>query len=280
MKHITSLENSIIKKALSLKQRKAREKEGLYLIEGLHLCKEALGAAEDIQVFFVKESVLQKAEDQDVKDIIEQSQEVGIKITLLSDNVFDKLMDTETPQGISGIVRRRLWDTESFFGADKRKGHGNLLVMDRIQDPGNAGTLIRTAEAAGYQGILVLKGTVDLFSPKVVRSASGSLFRMPVLFTESVKETVELLHSRQKRVIVATPHCDSFHFQVPLDKDVAFVIGNEAGGVSREFLDMSDSHVKIPMSEPVESLNAAVAAGILMYESVRQNFHKEAEEKK
>ena len=157
MKHITSLENSIIKKALSLKQRKAREKEGLYLIEGLHLCREALGAAEDIQVFFVKESVLQKAEDQDVKDIIEQSQEVGIKITLLSDNVFDKLMDTETPQGISGIVRRRLWDTESFFGADKRKGHGNLLVMDRIQDPGNAGTLISGRGRQGIRGYLYLR---------------------------------------------------------------------------------------------------------------------------
>ncbi|MFA5634402.1 MAG: RNA methyltransferase [Anaerovoracaceae bacterium] len=279
MKHITSPENPIIKKAMSLKQRKAREKEGLYLIEGLHLCREALGAGEDIETFFVRKSAYQKVEDRELADIIGQSQEMDIKMTLLSDNVFDKLMDTETPQGIAALVRSRKWDTESFFGADKRKGHGNLLVLDRIQDPGNAGTLIRTAEAAGYQGILILKGTVDLYSPKVVRATSGSLFRMPLLFTENTKETVELLHSRRKRVIVATPYCDSFHFQVSLDRNVAFVIGNEAGGVSREFLDMSDRQVKIPMSEPVESLNAAVAAGILMYESVRQNFHKEAEEK-
>ncbi len=279
MKQITSPENAIIKKAVSLKQRKAREKSGLYLIEGLHLCREALAAGEDIEAFFVRETAYQRAEDRELTDIIGQSREMDIKTTLLSDNVFDRLMDTETPQGIAAIVKRRLWNEESFFGADKRKGHGNLLVLDRIQDPGNAGTLIRTAEAAGYQGILVLKGTVDLYSPKVVRASSGSLFRMPLLFTEDAKETIELLHTRQKQVIVATPYCESYHFQVPLDRDVAFVIGNEAGGVSRDFLDLSDSQVKIPMNEPVESLNAAVAAGILMYESVRQNFHKEAEEK-
>jgi TrmH family RNA methyltransferase len=280
MKHIVSLENPIIKKAMKLKQRKGREREGLYLIEGLNLCREAFAAAVTIEILLIRESEYCAAENEEFRDLLEQSAKKGVKAVSVEDGVFDKLMDTETPQGIAALVQYRNWDPDSFFEADKLGGQGNILVLDRIQDPGNAGTLLRTAEAAGCQGILALRGTVDLYSPKVVRAAAGSLFRLPLLFTADAKETVELLHSRGKRVIVATPYCDSFHFQTRLDRDAAFVIGNEAGGVSTDFLEMSDSRVKIPMCHPVESLNAAVAAGILMYESLRQNIEKEAEENK
>ncbi len=280
MKHITSHENPIIKKAAGLRQRKAREKEGLYLIEGIHLCGEALGIVERIEFLFVRESQWEEKSDGELREIVRQFEEKGVKTAVASDKIFDKLADTETPQGLVAVIRRRDWDPESFFAADKRGGHGNLLVLDRIQDPGNAGTLLRTAEAAGFQGVLAVKGTTDLYSPKVVRAAAGSLFRLPILFTENAGGTAGLLHSRGKRIVAATPYCDSFHFQERLDRNVALIVGNEAGGISEAFLQAADSRVKIPMCEPVESLNAAVAAGILMYESLRQNFHKEAEEKK
>ncbi|MGI6734439.1 MAG: TrmH family RNA methyltransferase [Anaerovoracaceae bacterium] len=280
MKHIESPENPLIKKAMKLKQRKAREKEGLYLIEGLNLCREALSADVNIEVLLIRQSEHGSGGNGEYEDLLAQSAEKGLKTVGVEDGLYNKLMETETPQGIAAMVRYRTWDPDSFFAAGKRGGQGNILVLDRIQDPGNAGTLLRTAEAAGCQGVLALKGTVDLYSPKVVRAAAGSLFRLPLLFTANAKEAVRLLHSHGKRVVVATPYCDNFHFETQLDRNAAFVIGNEAGGVSTDFLEMSDCRVKIPMCEPVESLNAAVAAGILMYESLRQNFEREAEDNK
>ncbi len=278
MKQIQSTENPIIKRAMSLKQRKGREEEGAYLIEGLNLCREGLGRADDMEVLLIRESSYSQGTDKELATIIELSRKKSVKAVLLEDKIFDRLMDTQTPQGLAAIMRCRFFDEDGFFEASNAVSPGNLLVLDRIQDPGNAGTLLRTAEAAGCGGIIALKGTVDLYSPKVVRAAAGSLFRLPLLLSEDPGEMVKLLHSRGKRVVVATPYCSSYYFRVPMDGDMAFVIGNEAGGVSKTFLDMSDIRIKIPMQNPVESLNAAVAGGILMYEAFRQNFHKEAEE--
>lgn len=278
MKHIASSENTMIKKAMKLKQRKMREKEGLYFIEGLSLCREALAAAVNIDTLMIRESEYYSEKNGEYEDLLEQSSKAGIETVVVKDGLFNKLTNTETPQGIAAVAKCRYWDAGSFFAADKSGGQGNILVLDRIQDPGNAGTLLRTAEAVGCQGVLVVKGTVDLYSPKVVRAAAGSLFRLPLLFTADAQETVRLLHSRGKRVVAAIPYCENFHFQTRLDRNVAFVIGNEAGGVSADFLEMSDCQVKIPMCEPVESLNAAVAAGVIMYESLRQKIEREAEE--
>ncbi len=266
MKYIESADNPIIKKVESLKQRKYREKEGLYLIEGFNICSEALKVEADIELFLIRKSL------NDVAMIEPEIQAVAI-----SDKLFDRLMDTEASQGVAAIVRKKTRDQASFF-KEAEKAHGNLLVMDRIQDPGNAGTLLRTAEAAGFQGVIAVKGTVDLYSPKVVRSAAGTLLRIPLLFTESEEETVRLLHANGKRIVTAAPYCENNHFEARLDRNLALVIGNEGGGASDIFLDRSDCRVKIPMAGAVESLNAAVAAGILMFETVRQNFQTEVEE--
>jgi TrmH family RNA methyltransferase len=268
--------------AMSLKQRKTRDKEGLYLIEGFNICREALAAGAEFDVIFLRQSLAESEENHAYKEavdsIINTAEEMDVEVLSLEDGIFDKIMETETPQGIGALIRSKRWDDDGFFQHQREKGKGNLLVLDRIQDPGNVGTMVRTAEAAGFTGIISLKGTVDIYSPKVVRSAAGSIFRMAFLFSHSPEEAIDLLRKNKKKIVVATPYCEKYHFNLKLDKDIALVIGNEGGGVSQPFLREADCRVKIPMSETVESLNAAVAASIIMYESTRQNFHKEAEE--
>lgn len=278
MKFITSSENPVIKRAIGLKQRKVREKEGCYLIEGLHICKEALRVLEDIELILIRESLFNDGKDEDLKEIIKQLNSEKTKGVLIEDRLFDKVADTGTPQGIMAIVKRREWDKKTFINRINDTQSGNLLILDRIQDPGNAGTLIRTAEAAEFYGIIAVKGTVDIYSPKVVRSASGSILRQQLLFTEDAEETANLLSIWGKKMVVAAPHGHSYHFEHPLARNIALVIGNEAGGACKTFIEKADLLVKIPMAHDVESLNAAVAGGILMYESVRQNFHNKAEE--
>ena len=147
----------------------------------------------------------------------------------------------------------------------------NIVVLDRLQDPGNIGTIVRTAEAAGYRGIIVTAGSGDIYSPKVVRAAAGSLFRMPVLQVDDSMEAVNMLRKMNKRIVTAALDTDIYYYQTDLTENIALVIGNEGQGVSEVFMESSDIKVRIPMEGSIESLNAAVAAGILMYQSQKIN---------
>ena len=148
-------------------------------------------------------------------------------------------------------------------------GGGNFVVLDRLQDPGNIGTILRTADAAGYSLAIVLKGTADVFSSKVVRAATGSLFRMPVVFMDSVDELMEFTRAAGKKLVATCFDTDRYYYDENLKENIALIIGNEGSGISRELIECSDLKIKIPMHGNIESLNASVAAGILMYEAVR-----------
>lgn len=147
-----------------------------------------------------------------------------------------------------------------------------MIVLDRLQDPGNIGTILRTADAAGFCGAILIKGTADIFSPKIVRATAGSLFRLPVFMAESPEQAINMLRKYGKKIICTAPDCCNNYYDVDMQNDAAVIIGNEGNGVSDEFLIKSDYLVKIPMQGTIESLNAAVSAGILMYESVRQRY--------
>ena len=147
---------------------------------------------------------------------------------------------------------------------------GNVVILDRLQDPGNIGTIIRTAEAAGYKGVVVLKGTADVYSPKVIRAAAGSVFRMPVLFLESPAQAIELLKKYDKKIVSTCFDTENNYYDIELKKNIGLVIGNEGNGICRELVEDSDIRIKIPMTGTVESLNAAVAAGIIMFEAIRK----------
>ena len=147
---------------------------------------------------------------------------------------------------------------------------GNYIVLDRLQDPGNIGTILRTADAAGFELAVLVKGTADPYSPKVVRSAAGSLFRVPICFVDGPDELIGLVHENGKRLIATALEAEKAYYDCDLKEDAAIVIGNEGNGIDRELLKRADEIITIPMAGNTESLNAAVSAGILMYERIRR----------
>jgi len=273
VKEITSNANKNYKLCVQLATRKYRDKYGLYLIEGSKLIEEAMLCNVEIKVLFLRENyesdygAFGNTDGASAADGIPAADGASIlEVSVLKKNLFDVIAQTETSQGIIAIVEKRKYGAEEFF--DKCNS-GNILVLDRLQDPGNIGTLIRTADAAGYKGVICLKGTGDVFSPKVVRAAAGSLFRMPILFVDTAEEVLELVKSRGKKIVSTCFDADVDYFDVDLKTNIALLIGNEGQGLSERLITGADVKVKIPMSPSVDSLNAAVAGGILMYESLR-----------
>ena len=259
MREITSKDNKIFRHALSLKTKKYRDRYGEYLIEGPNLLKEALKEEIDVEAVFVRPEMTDEE-----AGIIEEGPELDRKTFILSNRLFDELKDTETSQGIVTVVRKRQ------DPSPKGRPGGNYVVLDRLQDPGNIGTILRTADAAGFDLAVFMKGTADPFSPKVVRSATGSLFRLPMVFVEDAEELTELVHSAGKRLIATAMDAEKAYYDCDLEKDAAIIIGNEGNGISPELMMRADEKIMIPMAGNTESLNAAVAAGILMYERIRR----------
>lgn len=270
MKKITSSDNKIFKSCLQLQNRKHREKLGKYLIEGPNLIEESLKNNIIPDFIVINEADIQNSEIIGLCEryAIETDKSEQDRILIFEKKLFQKVTNTEHSQGIFGIVKKSSFSYEEFFEQGK-KGNGNVLVLDRLQDPGNVGTIIRTADAAGYNGIMVLKGTVDIFSPKVVRACTGSLFRMPILYVDFPEHAIQLLKKYNKRVVSTGFETKKYYYQVDLKTDIGLVIGNEGNGICEEFKKESDEVIKIPMSGSIESLNASVAAAILMYEAMR-----------
>ena len=283
MKLITSGDNQIYKAAAQLKQKKYRDEQKKYLIEGPNLIREALQNGGEI------ETIIRSGDFRGEDFVIDSPgrEESNILMAVMSPGLFRKLSDTETPQGILAVVKKRIYTEEEFFSAGRETAYNektsavhnqsapsNIIVLDRLQDPGNIGTILRTADAAGYMGAILLRGTADIYSPKIVRAAAGSLFRLPVLMAGTSGEVIRLLKRHHKNIICTAPGCGRFYYDADLKEDAAVIIGNEGSGVREEFLEQADLSVKIPMEGTIESLNAAVSAGILMYESVRQKYRK------
>ncbi|MBR3785275.1 MAG: RNA methyltransferase [Firmicutes bacterium] len=253
MREIRSKDNRIFKECQKLSQKKYRDKEGLYLIEGENLIAEV--PTKDLVYVFFREG-----RERQIFDLPDQY--------IVAEQLFDKLAQTETSQGILAVVRK-----PKLTAADLEQQiqpSDNVVVLDRLQDPGNIGTIIRTAEGAGYKAVVTVKGTGDVFSPKTIRAAAGSIFRMPVLQVEDNQVLRDLTDRLGKKLVVTGFHTDKYYYDEDLSRGVALVIGNEGNGVSDELMEMADITVKIPMDGHLESLNASVAAGILMYETKRK----------
>ena len=194
-----------------------------------------------------------------------------VKIYTLAAELFQKISQTENGRNIFAVFERKNWNRESF---SNQVGESNILILDGLQDPGNIGTIIRTSEAAGFGGILATKGTADIYSPKIVRSAAGSILRVPFMYTDSSSETLDIAKELKKRVVATAVEGKKSFWETDLSDQVALVIGNEGNGVSDEMLDGADEIVTIPMDGKIESLNAGISAGVLMYEAFRQRKSK------
>lgn len=263
-KWIHSQDNPIFKRLTRLKQKKFRDREGEYIIEGPNLVEEALKNGGRLRLA----AVSGWPETGELAELTGKLKLRQIPTVFLPPGLFEQAGDTQHSQGILAVAEKNRLSPEGFFQA--RRPGGNVILLDRLQDPGNLGTILRTADAAGFLGAILIKGCGDIYSPKVVRAAAGSLFRLPVLFVESGEEAADLVKKHEKTLICTTLDCKNSYDESMMERDVALVIGNEGNGVSGLLMEAADFCVSIPMAGTVESLNAGVAAGILMYEAVRQ----------
>lgn len=252
---ITSTSNQQVKSLIQLKKKaKVRKEQGVFLAEGIRMFGEA--PQELINRIYVSESFLSRH-----KDMLRDR-----KYEVFSDQVFDYVSDTKTPQGILCVLRQPSWTLEDMT----ESAAPCLLVLEGIQDPGNLGTMFRSGEGAGISGIIMDAGTADLFNPKTIRSTMGSIYRVPFLQTEDLHATLKEL--KKKGVMVCAAHLEgSCCYDEPdYRKPCAFLIGNEGNGLTEETAALADTRIRIPMEGMLESLNAAVAASLLMYEAGRQ----------
>ena len=187
---------------------------------------------------------------------------IGKTYEIIADSVFKKMSDTVTPQGVMCVVDK----AEYIFDDLINKNSLKVLVLEGVQDPGNLGTMLRTSEAAGFNFILADKNTVDVYNPKVIRSTMGSIFRVPVIYTDDILSDIDKLKNKGVKCVAAHLRGNKSYRDIDYPKKAAVFIGNEGKGLSDEISEKADILVKIPMEGKVESLNAAVAAALMMFE--------------
>ena len=265
---ITSTSNEQIKRIVKLREKaKERKSEGLFVVEGIRIFKEI--PAMEIDSVYVSESFVETYIDAEAKDTTDNRYDnipdlfSRVDYQVVADNVFKKLSDTVNPQGVLAVVRMSDYTLEEVLN-DRDKENSCIVVLDKIQDPGNLGTIIRTGEGAGITAVVMSKDTVDLYNPKVIRSTMGSIFRVPCVVVDDLTKAVKTI--KASGVTTYAAHLDGEDIQdTEFSDDRAFLIGNEANGLSDEVANMADKKTKIPMEGEVESLNAAVATAILIY---------------
>ena len=256
---ITSVGNPQVKRIVQLNQKaKARREEGVFVTEGLKMFMEAPSGM--IEKVFLTETAARR---EDVRDKLKSD---NLAFEMVSDPVFSHMSDTKTPQGVLALVHMPEWQTEDILN----RRNPFFVILEDLQDPGNAGTIIRTGEGAGVDAVFLTRGSVDVTNPKVIRSTMGSIFRVPVIYVESVQALMSSFRSRGIRSYAAHLKGKRDYDQTNMTGGIAILIGNEANGLSDKAADEADRLIRIPMQGKVESLNAAMAAGILMYEAARQ----------
>ncbi len=272
---ITSTANQQVKHLIQLQNKaKIRDEEGVFVLEGRKVYDELRKYRPEFLVMtYLSESFY--------KQIAETEPEYleGVNYEILADNVFKEAAETVTPQGILAIVKQPKYELEELLSGkvtgdsqcaedcDDTEKPLRFIFLENLRDPGNLGTILRTAEGAGMTGVILSKGSVDIFNPKVIRSTMGSIFRVPFLYAEDTLATMELLQKHGVKLYAAYLAGSEEYDKISYAKRSAIMIGNEANGLLEETAAAADVRVRIPMAGELESLNAAVAAAILMYHS-------------
>ncbi|WP_416827665.1 TrmH family RNA methyltransferase [Ectobacillus polymachus] len=246
MKKIDSQQNARVKQWKKLHTKKERDKTGLFIVEGFHLVEEALKSKGTVRELIIHEQV----------DVPSHWDISDMEVYIVSDSVIQTISETETPQGIVAICEK----AEAAIRFEK----GKYLLLDGIQDPGNLGTIIRTADAAGLDAIILGEGTVDVYNSKVLRSTQGSIFHLPIIKGQ-LEEIILDMQKNHIPVYGTALHNAVPYTQVSQSINFALLLGNEGNGVRQELLDRCDNNLYIPIIGQAESLNVAVAAGILTY---------------
>ncbi|UOQ86242.1 TrmH family RNA methyltransferase [Gracilibacillus salinarum] len=245
---LTSVKNEKVKSWRKLKKKKERDMEGKFLIEGYHLIEEAIKSD-----WKIEEIIYQTGSD------IETDWK---QCTLheVTDNVMMAITETKNPQGVLAVVHKKEINSAKISRA---------LLIDRVQDPGNVGTMIRTADAAGFDAVILGDGTVDLYNDKVIRATQGSLFHMDI-YQANLKDSIDQLQQQGVTVWSTGLSNAAYYHDLAIPDKVAIIVGNEGDGVSPEIMEQADQNVKIPIYGKAESLNVSIAAAVLMYATVKK----------
>lgn len=263
---INSSQNPVVKEVKALKEKKHREAKKLFFIEGIRFVEEALNEKVQINKVLISDHL---NEVNGGNDIIRKLEISDFPLYKLPHKLFKEISDTENPQGVLAVL-----NTKNYTLDDIRNKNSFFVILDSIQDPGNLGTIIRTADAAGAAAVILSKGCVDVYNPKVLRSTMGSLFHIPVCYDQDIVKVMKEMKSIGIRLCAAHLEGSIDYFDLGLKEKVALIIGNEANGISEGVKNEADTLVKIPMPGRAESLNASVAAGLLIYEVARNRLKK------
>ena len=264
MEIITSVNNQHVKDVANLKQKKYRTETGTFFAEGLRAVTEAVQYADVADLFFIK------TEERKLNEIIKTAEEKGVRLYCVDEKVMAKLSDTKTPQGVLTVIKMPEDSLQKLRPGTASDNNAPVIILDRVQDPGNLGTIIRTADAVGALGIILLEGCVDAFSPKVVRASMGSLFHLPVIQDVLPEEALTWCYRHGYEPAATALKNAQNMYKADLSKKMAFIFGNEANGVAEELQAAAETRLFIPMAGQAESMNVAMAAGIILFEGLRQ----------
>ena len=259
---ITSASNPKIKEALDIKNKRSKYKHAAFIVEGPHLIEMALASGHQIKEVFFTSAFSAKKDGQKILREIRKKTDELFEVT---EQIMNKLADTETPQGIIATASYAEKNLEEI----RFKSVPLIVAVDGVQEPGNLGAIIRTSDAAGADAVIILKGTCDVFMQKTIRATAGSIFNIPIIYAGTDK-FLEWLKSNGIMLIATVLDSDKSIFDTGLKKPIAFVFGNEAHGVSNEIKRKADLILKIPIYGKAESLNVSASAAVCLYEAVRQ----------
>ena len=264
MQIITSKDNEIIKNIRKLKEKKFRDLNNEYVVEGIKMIREAIKEEAVIHLIVVCEENVESGTI-DKKLLYEIAKYECIYV---NKKIFSLISDVQNPQGILAVIKKRNSEEDINYKEDM------IVVLDGIQDPGNLGTILRTIDSTGLKQVIVSKETADAYNPKVVRSTMGAIFRVNIIESDNLLETLKNMKKHKFKIMAASIEAQNSIYDADYNK-TAVVIGNEANGVSKEILEYADEKVKIPMLGKTESLNASVATAIILYEYVRNKIKNE-----
>ncbi len=258
---LTAVHNPLVQAAAALKQKKYRLQRREFLAEGLRTAEEAVRSGTVRQLFYTP------TQDQRTLALLEKAAAAAVELICVSENVMHKLADTDTPQGVIALCAMPACTLAELLGSGRL-----LLVLDRVGDPGNVGTIVRTADAAGIAGLLLLRGSADVYAPKTVRASMGSLFHLPVLQGMEAAELPAALQQYGYTLLALDARGATSIYQADFSGRLALLLGNEATGVSSALAAAAAAKVYIPMRGRAESLNVAMAAAIVVFEALRRQL--------
>lgn len=256
---IISNQNKTIKQIKSLHAKKYRDNLQQYVIEGYKLVVEAIQYNKPVALILISDEAVKTESGM---ELIRSCEEVDIPTYVADNRVFAEASEMDTPQGVLAVLQKQEHDLESIISKDSFI----LMLLDEVRDPGNVGTIIRTADACGITAVILSKGCADLYNSKTIRATMGSMFHIPVITDTELMTLVEQLKQADAEVMGADPHSNISCLDVPGKQRTAIIIGNEANGLRDEIKAAASQRITIPMPGKAESLNAGIAAAILMYE--------------